>query len=100
MDAHSLLQLRTPIDKLIRTLAGHLCSSLYCLPATSSTLRRLDDEMYKDFQATFPEFAESAGPKSVAKIDEEAMKSPAGKEKWRLFINKYENKGKFLSIRF
>lgn len=56
--------------------------------------------MYEDFQATFPEFAESAGPQSVAKIDEEAMKSPAGKEKWRLFINKYENKGKFLSIRF
>ncbi|SOV06134.1 related to DUF757 domain protein [Ustilago sp. UG-2017a] len=59
-----------------------------------STLRltKLDDEMYEDFQATFPEFAESAGPKSVAKIDEEAMKSPEGKEKWRLFINKYENK--------
>ncbi|KAJ1033540.1 hypothetical protein NDA13_001529 [Ustilago tritici] len=59
-----------------------------------STLRltKLDDEMYEDFQATFPEFAESAGPQSVAKIDEEAMKSPAGKEKWRLFINKYENK--------
>ena len=29
----------------------------------------------------------------VKKIDEEAMKSPKGKEKWRLFINKYEGKG-------
>ncbi|SNX82407.1 related to DUF757 domain protein [Melanopsichium pennsylvanicum] len=52
----------------------------------------LDDEMYEDFQATFPEFSESSDPKSVLKIDEEAMKSPAGKEKWRGFINKYENK--------
>lgn len=50
--------------------------------------------MYEDFQASFPEFAESNDPKSVLKIDEEAMKSPAGKEKWRVFINKYENKGK------
>lgn len=50
--------------------------------------------MYEDFQASFPEFAESTDPKSVLKIDEEAMKSPAGKEKWRVFINKYENKGK------
>lgn len=59
-----------------------------------STLRltKIDDEMYEDFQASFPEFAESGDPKSVLKIDEEAMKSPAGKEKWRLFINKYENK--------
>lgn len=55
---------------------------------------RLDDEMYEDFQASFPEFSESSDPKSVLKIDEEAMKSPAGKEKWRVFINKYENKGK------
>ncbi len=52
--------------------------------------------MYEDFQATFPEFAESADPKSVLKVDEEAMKSPAGKEKWRVFINKYENKGEHL----
>jgi hypothetical protein len=59
-------------------------------------LGRLDDEMYEDFQATFPEFAESADPKSVLKVDEEAMKSPAGKEKWRVFINKYENKGEHL----
>lgn len=49
--------------------------------------------MYEDFQASFPEFAESTNPKSVAKIDEEAMKSPAGKEKWRAFLSKYENKG-------
>lgn len=55
---------------------------------------RLDDEMYEDFQASFPEFSEATDPKSVLKIDEEAMKSPAGKEKWRVFINKYENKGK------
>lgn len=52
--------------------------------------------MYQDFQASFPELAESTDPKSVLKIDEEAMKSSAGKEKWRVFINKYENKGESL----
>jgi len=56
---------------------------------------RLDDEMYEDFQTSFPEFSEATDPKSVLKIDEEAMKSAEGKEKWRVFINKYENKGKF-----
>ncbi|KAN0061448.1 hypothetical protein ACQY0O_006295 [Thecaphora frezii] len=55
-------------------------------------LTKLDDEIYEDFQTTFPELSESTDPKSVAKIDEDAMKSPAGKEKWRNFINKYENK--------
>lgn len=61
---------------------------------THTSLLRLDDEMYEDFQTSFPEFAESTDVKSVAKIDEESMKSPAGKEKWRVFIGKYENKGK------
>lgn len=54
--------------------------------------------MYEDFQTSFPEFAESTDPKSVAKIDEEAMKSAAGKEKWRVFIGKYENKGTFAVV--
>lgn len=60
---------------------------------SSIDLCRLDDEIYEDFQASFPEMAEAENLKSVQKIDEEEMKSAAGKEKWRNFINKYENKG-------
>lgn len=58
-----------------------------------STLRlsKLDDEIYADFQENFPDVANDES--KVKKIDEEAMKSPKGKEKWRLFINKYEGKG-------
>lgn len=53
-------------------------------------LSRLDDEIYEDFQATFPELAGDEA--KVKKVDEEGMKSPKGKEAWRQFINKYENK--------
>lgn len=63
----------------------------------SCVLRRLDDDIYADFESTFPEYAESSegGAKSVQKLDEDAMKSAAGKEKWRTFIAKYEGKGEF-----
>ena len=52
---------------------------------------RLDQEIYTDFEETFPEVA--SNDEAVRKIDEDAMKSPAGKEKWRNFIMKYEKKG-------
>lgn len=57
-----------------------------------STLRlsKLDDDIYKDFQETFPELAEDE--KSIEKIDEERMKSKEGKERWRNFLNRYEGK--------
>jgi hypothetical protein len=35
----------------------------------------------------------ASNDEAVRKIDEDAMKSPAGKEKWRNFIMKYEKKG-------
>ena len=49
---------------------------------------RLDNDIYSDFEQTFPELASSDD--AIRKIDEDAMKSPAGKEKWRNFIMKYE----------
>lgn len=63
-----------------------------------STLRlsKLDDEIYDDFKATFPEL-ESSDDK-IKKLDEDAMKSPQGKEKWRNFLNKYEGKGEFWRV--
>ncbi|CAO1618704.1 unnamed protein product [Sympodiomycopsis kandeliae] len=53
-------------------------------------LSKLDDEIYADFQENFTDLANDEN--KVKKIDEDAMKSASGKEKWRLFINKYEGK--------
>ncbi|KAJ6256747.1 hypothetical protein Dda_8614 [Drechslerella dactyloides] len=52
------------------------------------TMTKLDDEIYEHFKETFPELDVSQ------KIDEDAMKSKEGKEKWRNFVNQYENKVK------
>lgn len=53
-----------------------------------STLRltKFDDEIYEHFQKEFPDFDASAT------INEDEMKSKAGKERWRNFINQYEKK--------
>ncbi|SHO79863.1 Similar to S.cerevisiae protein YPL225W (Protein of unknown function) [Malassezia sympodialis ATCC 42132] len=53
-------------------------------------LTKLDDEIMADFDETFPELSQN--DEAIRKIDEDAMKSAAGKEKWRNFINKYEKK--------
>ena len=46
---------------------------------------RLDDEIFEQFMSTFPEL--NVEPyEGVTKLDEEAMKSKDGKEKWRVFI--------------
>ncbi|KAJ8098841.1 putative polysaccharide biosynthesis protein [Lipomyces tetrasporus] len=54
-----------------------------------STLRltRLDDEIYEHFIKDFPEY-DSAD--AVAEINEDDMKSPKGKDRWRKFMNTYE----------
>ncbi|KAG7096034.1 hypothetical protein E1B28_006715 [Marasmius oreades] len=54
-------------------------------------LTKLDDEIYEDTMATFPELAEPPHEK-LTKLDEDWMKSPEGKESWRNFINRYEKK--------
>jgi hypothetical protein len=53
-----------------------------------STLRltKLDDDIYAHLQEAFPEFD------PAETIDEEAMKSKAGKERWRKFMMEYEKK--------
>lgn len=49
-------------------------------------LTKLDKEIFEHFQRDFPEI-------DVSKpIDEDAMKSKAGKEKWRKFMSEYEKK--------
>jgi len=47
-------------------------------------LTKQDDEIYEHFKKEFPDFDASAT------INEDEMKSKAGKERWRNFINQYE----------
>lgn len=49
-------------------------------------LTKMDDEIYESFTKEFPEF-DPAGT-----LNEDEMKSKAGKEKWRKWINQYEKK--------
>lgn len=49
-------------------------------------LTKMDDEIYDSFKADFPDFDPSAP------LNEDEMKSKAGKEKWRNWINKFEKK--------
>jgi len=49
-------------------------------------LTKYDDAILAQFQEEFPEF-DVGGV-----IDEDAMKSKEGKERWRAFISKYEDK--------
>ncbi|KAJ9108051.1 hypothetical protein QFC20_003620 [Naganishia adeliensis] len=60
---------------------------LQALPPKKLKLTKVDDELFEDFKATFPELAT---PEAIAKLDEGEMKSAKGKEKWRNFIMKYE----------
>lgn len=49
-------------------------------------LTKMDDEVYAQLQEDFPDF-DPAEP-----IDEDKMKSPEGKSKWRKFMMGYEKK--------
>lgn len=56
------------------------------LPGSKLRLTRYDDEIHEHFKTEFPDFD------LAATIDEDAMKSKEGKEKWRAFIEKYDQK--------
>lgn len=65
---------------------GTYWSILEKLPGSKLRLTKFDDEILAHFNETFPDFD------LKGTIDEDEMKSKAGKEKWRNFINVYENK--------
>lgn len=56
------------------------------VPGSKLRLTNYDDEILEHFHKEFPHF----DPKAT--IDEDEMKSKAGKERWRNFINAYEKK--------
>lgn len=59
--------------------------------ARGSTLRltRIDEEIYEHFVREFQDYASK---ESVRLIDENKIKSPENREKWRKFMMAYENK--------
>ncbi|KAK4683514.1 hypothetical protein P7C73_g6736, partial [Tremellales sp. Uapishka_1] len=57
------------------------------IPPKKLKLTQEDDEIYDDLMEKFPEFKFEA---NLQDLDEEKMKSAAGKEKWRSFIMPYE----------
>jgi hypothetical protein len=61
-------------------------SILEKIPGSKLRLTKIDDEIYEHFKKEFPDY----DPKAT--INEDEMKSKAGKERWRNFINQYENK--------
>ncbi|KAI0772741.1 DUF757-domain-containing protein [Trametes elegans] len=56
-------------------------------------LTKIDDEIFEHTKETFPELFENDYAKLVV-LDEEWMKSEAGKKRWRDFIQHYEKKVK------
>lgn len=56
------------------------------LPGSKLRLTKYDDDILEHFKREFPEFD------LKATINEDDMKSKEGKERWRNFINEYENK--------
>jgi len=56
------------------------------MPGSKLRLTKMDDEILEHFNSHFPDFD------LKATINEDDMKSKAGKEHWRGFINAYEKK--------
>lgn len=59
------------------------------LPASKLHLTKHDDDLQDAFKSAFPEyFSESLD--ALRHVDEDAMKSAKGKERWRAFIKPWE----------
>ncbi|TQS31938.1 hypothetical protein Golomagni_07765 [Golovinomyces magnicellulatus] len=61
-------------------------SILERVPGSSLRLTKLDDEIYEHLKTEFPDFD------PAATLNEDDMKSKAGKERWRKFMMTYEGK--------
>lgn len=58
------------------------------IPPSKIKLTSMDDDILADLLEQFPEFKDK---EKLTHLDEDAMKSPEGKERWRKFIMGYEN---------
>jgi Polysaccharide biosynthesis len=78
---------RVSLLTMIQTAVEHLMtywSILEKVPGSKLRLTKMDDDIYEHFKREFPDFDPSAT------LNEDEMKSKAGKEKWRNFMNEYE----------
>lgn len=78
------------IEKQFAVKAVHQAETYWSLltkiPGSKIKLTKLDDDIYEKLLEDFPEFKD---PNYAKHIDEEQMKSPAGKEKWRNFCEAF-----------
>ncbi|AMD21398.1 HER119Cp [Eremothecium sinecaudum] len=59
------------------------------VPGSKLRLTKYDDEIYEAFQSHFPEYTDV---NRLAKFNEEELKSPVAKDRWRKFISLFEEK--------
>ena len=57
------------------------------IPPSKIKLTNMDDEIHDQFLEEFPEYKDH---QLLAHLDEDKMKSPEGKVRWRKFISQYE----------
>lgn len=62
-------------------------SLLEKVPGSKLRLTRFDQDIVDHLLKEFPEFED---PEFAKVVDEDWMKSPEGKKRWRAFINEYE----------
>ncbi|KAK4705955.1 hypothetical protein P7C70_g235, partial [Phenoliferia sp. Uapishka_3] len=59
-------------------------------PSTLKRLTKFDDEIIEAFTAAFPELANN--DEALKNLNEEEMKSPEGKKRWREFLMPFDGK--------
>lgn len=78
------------IEKQFAVKAVHQAETYWTLltkiPGSKIKLTKYDDEIYDKLLEEFPEFKD---PDYARSIDEEKMKSPEGKAKWRKFCDSF-----------
>ena len=87
---HTLIRKLHSVPPLTRTLVVQHMSTYWAIleKVRGSTLRltKMDDEIYDHLKTDFSDFD------PAKTIDEDEMKSKAGKERWRKFLMAYEKK--------
>ncbi|GMF74352.1 unnamed protein product [Aspergillus oryzae] len=85
-DVRSLAPLRSGLDADLLSVE-HLMtywSILEKVPGSKLRLTKMDDQILESFKKEFPDFD------PAATLNEDDMKSKAGKEKWRNWMKQYE----------
>lgn len=86
----TILPARRPLNHSLRGAAVNHAQTYWSIlerrKGSELRLTRMDQEIYDHLMEVFPDF------NSAVPLDEDEMKSQVGKEKWRLFMSKYEKK--------